>query len=91
MMNDLQFYNEVCSDLSILLTSKYSTSFSSGIRLFDIETRRSICSIYGFVRLADEIVDSFHSIDKFHRGSRLQLPGWPRCRRRGMGCCRQRW
>ncbi|MCC6817179.1 MAG: phytoene/squalene synthase family protein [Saprospiraceae bacterium] len=72
-MNDLQFYNEVCSDLSILLTSKYSTSFSSGIRLFDIETRRSICSIYGFVRLADEIVDSFHSIDKLKHLDKIKL------------------
>lgn len=43
-----------------MLTQRYSTSFSLGIRLLDKELHAPIYAIYGFVRLADEIVDSFH-------------------------------
>jgi phytoene synthase len=45
---------------------KYSTSFSIGIKAFDQNFRAPIYGIYGFVRLADEIVDTFHEHDK-HR------------------------
>ncbi len=45
-------------------TNKYSTSFSLGIRALSADIRPAIYSIYGFVRLADEIVDSFHGFDK---------------------------
>ena len=45
-------------------TKSYSTSFSFAIRLLKKEYRDAIYSIYGFVRLADEIVDSFHNYDK---------------------------
>jgi phytoene/squalene synthetase len=45
-------------------TKRYSTSFSMGIRLLSSELRQPIYDIYGFVRLADEIVDSFHGYDK---------------------------
>ncbi|PWK79253.1 phytoene/squalene synthetase [Mucilaginibacter oryzae] len=45
-------------------TRLYSTSFSLGILFFDKEVRHPIYAIYGFVRLADEIVDSFHDYPK---------------------------
>jgi len=63
-MNDFQLYSDVCKELSQRLTKRYSTSFSLGIRMFEKSIRAPIASIYGFVRLADEIVDSFHHIDK---------------------------
>ena len=57
-------YNQVCSECSEHITKRYSTSFSLGIRLFSKELRNPIYSIYGFVRFADEIVDTFHDYDK---------------------------
>ncbi|HON18990.1 MAG TPA: phytoene/squalene synthase family protein [Salinivirgaceae bacterium] len=59
-----QFYFENCYSISEIITKKYSTSFSSATGLLDRKKRRAIYAIYGFVRLADEIVDSFHSYDK---------------------------
>jgi len=47
-----------------MLTKRYSTSFSLGIYFLNGKLRSPIYSIYGFVRLADEIVDSFHNYDK---------------------------
>jgi len=49
---------------SKLVTKTYSTSFSLGIRLFAPSIRPAIYSIYGFVRYADEIVDSFQGYDQ---------------------------
>lgn len=49
---------------SKLVTHAYSTSFSLGIRLFSPKIRPAIYAIYGFVRYADEIVDSFHDYDQ---------------------------
>ena len=49
---------------SKLVTQKYSTSFSWGIKLFAPSIRPSIYAIYGFVRYADEIVDTFHAYDQ---------------------------
>ncbi len=49
---------------SQLITRSYSTSFSIGIYLLDKRFRASIYAIYGFVRCADEIVDSFQGYDK---------------------------
>lgn len=57
-------YDEVSHKVSFMLTQKYSTSFSLGIMLLDAEIKRPIYDIYGFVRLADEIVDSFHDYNK---------------------------
>ena len=51
----------VCSKAT---TRLYSTSFSLGINFLGKELRSPIYAIYGFVRLADEIVDSFHQYDK---------------------------
>ncbi len=57
-------YDKVSYDLSRSLTHSYSTSFSLGIRFLDPSLRDPIYAIYGFVRLADEIVDTFHDYDK---------------------------
>ncbi len=60
----LELYTSVCRDCSGIITRSYSTSFSLGIRLFAKKFRKPIYSIYGFVRFADEIVDTFHEYDK---------------------------
>lgn len=54
----------MCRECSEMVTKRYSTSFSSGIRAFDKKLRTPIYSIYGFVRFADEIVDTFHDKPK---------------------------
>lgn len=59
-----QLYKDVCYDCSKTITKSYSTSFSLGIRALDKEFRDAIYSIYGYVRFADEIVDTFHDFDK---------------------------
>lgn len=60
----MQKYLSTSRALSKELTNSYSTSFSLGIRALDKSLRAPIYSIYGFVRLADEIVDTFHDHDK---------------------------
>lgn len=57
-------YDKTCIDCSQLITNQYSTSFSMGIRVFDKKYRAPIYAIYGFVRFADEIVDTFHEYNK---------------------------
>jgi 15-cis-phytoene synthase len=57
-------FDQVSADCSKLTTSAYSTSFSLGIFFLERKLRRPIYSIYGFVRFADEIVDSFDGYDK---------------------------
>ncbi len=57
-------YTNTCLECSELITKRYSTSFSLGIRMFAKSLRKPICGIYGFVRFADEIVDTFHDFDK---------------------------
>lgn len=61
---NFEFYNNVSFKVSDLVTKNYSTSFSLAIKVFNGELRDGISSIYGYVRLADEIVDSFHDFDK---------------------------
>jgi 15-cis-phytoene synthase len=61
----MDLFSKVCFDCSKLITNSYSTSFSLGIRMFDKELRSPIYAIYGFVRFADEIVDTFHDKDKY--------------------------
>ncbi len=50
--------------MSEITTKKYSTSFSMGISFLHKSIHKPIYAIYGFVRFADEIVDSFHGFDK---------------------------
>lgn len=57
-------FDDVSNTCSKVITRKYSTSFSLGITLLAKKFHSPIYSIYGFVRLADEIVDSFHGFDK---------------------------
>ncbi len=57
-------YDAIAVACSRLTTQTYSTSFSLGIRTLAPEIRDDIYSIYGFVRVADEIVDSFHDYDR---------------------------
>jgi phytoene/squalene synthetase len=60
----MDLYNKTCFKCSKIITNEYSTSFSKGIRAFDARYRYAIYAIYGFVRYADEIVDTFHGFDK---------------------------
>lgn len=59
-----ELYRDTCLECSKVITQRYSTSFSLGIRAFDKKYRYPIYAIYGFVRYADEIVDTFHEFDK---------------------------
>ncbi len=61
-MKDL--YNDVCYKCSKLVTNNYSTSFSLGVSVLHRDFRMPIHAIYGFIRFADEIVDSFHNHNK---------------------------
>jgi phytoene synthase len=60
----LQLFHDVSENCSRIVAEKYSTSFCSAIRLLDKNMRAPIFNIYGFVRFADEIVDTFHGYDK---------------------------
>jgi phytoene/squalene synthetase len=59
-----QLFDEVSYASSKLVTKKYSTSFSLATRMLSPKIRAAIYNIYGFVRFADEIVDSFHDYNK---------------------------
>jgi phytoene synthase len=63
-MNEITHYDQVSFKISKLVTKNYSTSFSIAVSFLDERVRKAIYSIYGFVRYADEIVDSFGSYDK---------------------------
>ncbi|AGA77744.1 phytoene/squalene synthase family protein [Echinicola vietnamensis] len=63
-MNALEIYHQTTMECSKLITQRYSTSFSLGIRTMDVKFHQPIYGIYGFVRFADEIVDTFHHQDK---------------------------
>ncbi len=57
-------YDKVSLETSKNITRKYSTSFSFGIFCLSKSIHKPIYNIYGFVRIADEIVDSFHEYNK---------------------------
>ncbi|CAM1354860.1 phytoene/squalene synthase family protein [Tenacibaculum halocynthiae] len=59
-----QLFDQVSYNCSKLVTKKYSTSFSLATRMLAPEIRAAVYNIYGFVRFADEIVDTFHEYDK---------------------------
>lgn len=59
-----QLFDDISQEMSALTTKRYSTSFSLGISFLHRDLHKPIYSIYGFVRFADEIVDSFHGFDK---------------------------
>lgn len=60
----ISLFYQVSEQCSRMVTERYSTSFSSAIRLLHRDLRTPIFNIYGFVRFADEIVDTFHDFDK---------------------------
>ena len=68
-----QLFDELSYSVSKITTQKYSTSFSLGILALKPSIRNAIYAIYGFVRLADEIVDSFHEYDKEKLLNRLKI------------------
>lgn len=59
-----QLFDQVSSETSRLVTKKYSTSFSLAVKMLSPKIRAAIYNIYGFVRFADEIVDTFHDYNK---------------------------
>ncbi|MEJ7779686.1 MAG: phytoene/squalene synthase family protein [Daejeonella sp.] len=65
-------FDNLSVEISKLTTRTYSTSFSMGIYFIDSRLRNAIYSIYGFVRLADEIVDSFAGYQQTHLLSKLR-------------------
>ncbi|MBO0934472.1 phytoene/squalene synthase family protein [Fibrella aquatilis] len=60
----LALFNQTALECSKLITERYSTSFTLGIKTLDKKYHLPIYAIYGFVRYADEIVDTFHDFDK---------------------------
>jgi len=60
----MELYNKTTFECSKLITQHYSTSFTLGIKTLDKKFHPAIYAIYGFVRYADEIVDTFHLFDK---------------------------
>ena len=68
-----KLFEELSYDVSKKTTKKYSTSFSLGILALKPSIRPAIYAIYGYVRLADEIVDSFQGYDKEKLLNRLKL------------------
>lgn len=60
----LQLFHQVSEHCSRITTEAYSTSFSTAIKLLHADLRQPVFNIYGFVRFADEIVDTFHEQDK---------------------------
>lgn len=68
-----QLFDELSYSVSKITTEKYSTSFSLGILALKPSIRNAIYAIYGYVRLADEIVDSFHEYDKEKLLNRLKM------------------
>ncbi|RZP03680.1 MAG: phytoene/squalene synthase family protein [Flavobacteriales bacterium] len=59
-----QLFDSISSESSKIITKKYSTSFSIAVNLLSPNIREAIYNIYGFVRVADEIVDSFEDYPK---------------------------
>ncbi len=63
-MNQKALFDDVSISCSRKTTHAYSTSFSLGIRTLGKQFRDPVYAVYGFVRFADEIVDTFHDYDK---------------------------
>ena len=63
-MDAKEIFNQSSLECGKLITQRYSTSFTLGIQTLDKKFHAPIYAIYGFVRFADEIVDTFHEHDK---------------------------
>ncbi|CAN5586954.1 phytoene/squalene synthase family protein [soil metagenome] len=75
-MSQKSLFDKVCVKMSRLTTRSYSTSFSFGIVCLEKKLRNPIYAVYGFVRFADEIVDSFHDFDKKTLLNRFKDDTW---------------
>lgn len=71
-----KLFDELAYMVSKVVTEKYSTSFSLGILALKPSVRSAIYAVYGYVRLADEIVDSFHDYDKSALLKRFKKETW---------------
>jgi phytoene/squalene synthetase len=71
-----QLYKDTSYKISKRLTLSYSTSFSWGIKVFKPEYRDPIYAIYSYVRVADEIVDTFHDFDKKELLQKFEADTW---------------
>lgn len=71
-----QIFDDVSAACSKLATRAYSTSFSLGIHCLDKKMHAPIYAIYGFVRFADEIVDTFHDYDKVVLFNEFKAETW---------------
>jgi 15-cis-phytoene synthase len=60
----IQLYHKTAQECNTIVTKRYSTSFSLGIKMLGKQYQKGIFGIYGYVRLGDEIVDSFHDYDR---------------------------
>lgn len=63
-MDPIELFNHTTLECSRLITQRYSTSFTLGIKTLDKKFHLPVYAIYGYVRYADEIVDTFHNKDK---------------------------
>lgn len=68
----MDLYTKTSYELSKKLTLNYSTSFSQSSKLFDTSIRNDIFAIYGFVRIADEIVDTYTGSNKANLLTQLE-------------------
>lgn len=71
-----KLFDDLAYKVSKMVTEKYSTSFSLGILALKPKIRPAVYAVYGYVRLADEIVDSFHSYDQEQLLDRLKFETW---------------
>lgn len=67
-----ELFDSISDESATLITKKYSTSFSIAVRLLAPSIRQAIYNIYGFVRVADEIVDSFENYPQEDLLNRLE-------------------
>lgn len=67
-----ELFDSVSQNCSKLVTQSYSTSFSLAVKMLSPSIRTDIFNIYGFVRFADEIVDTFHDYDKVELMKRFE-------------------
>lgn len=72
----MSLYHAVSFRCSKQITKQYSTSFSGAIKLLHKDLREPVYNIYGFVRLADEIVDTFHAYNKAELLEKFEKDTW---------------
>jgi phytoene/squalene synthetase len=72
----MHLFYKVSRECSRITTETYSTSFASAIKLLHKDLRTPIYNIYGFVRFADEIVDTFHNYDKRELLQQFKTETW---------------